>query len=186
MAGGLFDQILAAFGRLTDRERLLVGITVAVALVLGVLGGGYLISSSLEAKEKRVKIRREQLTEILGREALYKAAATREKKDARKLKGNNISLFSLLQKTAQELDLGLNDLNERETPVKNNTNVTEVSVDVNLKKVSVDKLNALLEKIEGPASRGLVKILKLKVSSRHDNNELLDVKMTVATWKASS
>ena len=180
-----FDSILSAFSRLSDRERRLVLITVAVALVLGVFGGGYLISSSLEKKRKNVAIRREQLAEILGREDRYNEAAKREKQDAARLRGNTISLFSLLQKAAAELSLELNDLNERKTPVKNNTSVTEVSVDVNLKKVSVDKLNALLEKIEGPESRGFVKVMKLKIGTRHDNDELLDVKLTVATWKTS-
>lgn len=183
--GNVIDNIMNAFSRLSDRERRLVLLTVSVALILFVLGGAYFVSSSLDSKRKRVELRREQLEQILSREGKYNAAAKREKRDAARLRGNNISLFSLLQKSAGELGLALNDLNERKSPLRNNTDITEVSVDVNLKKVSVDKFNALLEKIEGPASKGLVKVLKLKVSTRHDNDELLDVKMTVATWKTS-
>ena len=46
------------------------------------------------------------------------------------------------------------------------------------------KLNTFLEKIEGKSSNGLVKIMKLKVKTRYDNAELLDVGMTVSTWQA--
>ncbi len=139
----IIDNIMNAFSRLSGRERRLVLITIAVALILFVFGGAYFVSSSLDSKRKRVELRREQLAQILSREGKYNEAAKSEKDDARKLRGNNISLFSLLQKSAGELGLPLNDLNERKSPLRNNTSITEITVDVNLKKVSVDKFNAL-------------------------------------------
>jgi len=85
---------------------------------------------------------------------------------------------------AQELGLTLNDLNERRTPIKE-SGIDEISVDVNLKQMSIDKLDAFLEKIEDGKYGGMVKVLKIKVKTRYDNPELLDVTMKVATYKPS-
>jgi hypothetical protein len=116
----------------------------------------------------------------------YDAAAAREKAaDARIQSASTTSLFTLLQKSAGELGLALSDLNERRLPVKD-SELTEVTVDVNLKEISVDKLVTLLEKIEGRSSDGVVKVSKLKVKTRFDNPEMLEASLTVSTWKAPS
>ena len=91
---------------------------------------------------------------------------------------------AVLQKNAGEVGIALNDLNERRTPVKD-TEVTEVSVDLSLKELSVDKLDNLLEKIEGRRSDGVVKVTKLRVKTRFDHPEMLETGMTVSTWKSS-
>jgi len=181
-----FARITDAFDRLTSREQRLVliagaAVTVFVfaAVVLGTLG-------ALDAKAKRVEIKRGQLDQILSLEDAYKQAEAEEKRAIQRLKSNNISLFSLLQKTAQQLGLTLNDLNERKLPVKDAEDVTEINVEVNLNKVSIDRLNQFLEAIEGKSKSGLVKIIKLKVKTRFDDPDLLDVNMTVATWTTTA
>ena len=185
MAGANTNELQEAFSRMSARERKLVIVT-ALAAAIFVLGGiGLWTNSALSSREKRVQLRKEQLAQILAYEGRYKDAERKEKRSAERLKRNTITLFSHLNKGAQELGLSLNDLNERKKPLRD-TGIEQISVDVNLKKVSIDLLGKFLEKIESKSSRGLVKILKLKVTTRHDNPELLDVKMTVATWKAAS
>jgi hypothetical protein len=178
------SQLSQAMTRMTDRERRLVALLVGTFLVLVVGGSIYWASGRLSAKERRVKDMRTTIAQITAMETEYREAEGKQRQAEMKLKTNNTSLFSLLQKSAGQLGLTLNDLNERKTPVKD-TDIVEVSVEVNLKEVSIDKLNTFLEKVEGKSSSGLVKVLKLKVKTRYDNPELLDVNMTVATWKAS-
>ncbi len=179
---GVGARLATSFQRLSERERRLVVIT-AVAVVVFVVGGGSLLASrSLDAREKRVIAKQEQLDQILSLRERYQEAEQSEKRAASRVKSNTVSLFSLLQKTAGDLGLQLNDLNERKVPVKD-TDLTEVSVDVTLKEVSVDKLNAFLEKIEGVRRDGIVKVQKLKVKTRFDAPDMLEVTMTVATWK---
>jgi len=169
---------------MSDRERQLVAL-LAVTFVVLVLGGGiWWASGKLDGMEHRVREARSTLKQIQALETQYKEAESKERQAEMRLRTNNTSLFSLLQKSAGQLGLTLNDLNERKTPVKG-TEITEVSVEVNLKQVSIDKLNTFLEKIEGVSSKSLVKVLKLKVKTRYDDPELLDVNMTVATWKTS-
>lgn len=182
MATGTPSALSQALERMTDRERTLVLVTGVVAIF--VIGGGILFftQSALDSKAKNVELKREQLAQIQALEDRYREAEAEEKRALQRLASNTTSLFSQLQKVAGKLGLTLNDLNERQLPVKD-TGVTEVSVEVNLKSVSVDKLTQFLEEVEGPDKNGLVKVTKLKVKTRHDNEELLDVTVTVATWK---
>jgi hypothetical protein len=182
---GLLNRISSWFGALTERERLLVLVTAAVAAIF-VFGGSVLwASSGLEKREKRIKLRNEQLSQILALEGTYKQAKSAIAAEERRLKGNKVSLFSLCNKAANEIGLTLNDLNERKKPVRD-TNLEEISVEVNLKSLTMDKLTSFLEAIEGKKAGGLVKVVKLKVKTRFDNPDLLDVQMTVATWKVAA
>lgn len=182
---GLMENASAALARLSERERRLVLITGAVAVL--VLGGGLVLwsQSALDAKRKQVKNQRQQLEQIQSFEEEYKAAEAREKDAINRLKGNNVSLFSRLNQAAQKLGLALKDLNEREVPVKD-ANVKEIQVEVNVKNLSIDKLNEFIKEIEGERGDELVKVTKLKVKTRFDNDEMLDATLTVATWKQGS
>lgn len=183
MASSPFDTLSTAFGRLSDREQKLVGLTAVVALLFVFAGAALWTSSALDGAKKRVRNRKEVLDTVLALESRYSAAELALQRAEARLRNNNTSLFSLIQTSAGELGLTVNDLNERKTPVRGNESIEEISVEVNLKEVTVDKLSSFLEKIEGRNSEGLVKVTRLKVDTRHDNDKLLDVKMTVATWK---
>lgn len=183
MAGAM-SELQASFQRLSERERRLVVITLAVAAVLLATLMVMWTGRTLSQKRAQVESQRTQLAEIRGYQDDYQRAENEEKRSLARLKSNRVSLFSRLNQAAQKLGLSLKDLNEREVPVKD-SNVQETQVEVNLKNLSIDKLNELLKEIEGESTNGLVKVVKLKVKTRHDNAEMLDVTMTVATWKAS-
>ena len=59
------EELRAAFGRLTQREQLMVlgGGGVAVVLVLALIG--VLVGSALSNAERRVKVKTEQLVEVI-------------------------------------------------------------------------------------------------------------------------
>lgn len=181
-----FANMGQAFSRLTERERRLVLVTSAVAVVF-ILGlGSALVSSALEKREKRVAMRRDEIAQIESLREKYQEAVATEDRNKRRITGNTASLFSLMQKSAGEVGLSLTDLNERRSPVKDAADITEVTVDLNLKEITVDKLDTLLEKIEGKRADGVVKVTKLKVKTRFDNPELLESSMTVSTWKGAA
>ena len=178
----LLAKIREQLGRASDREQRLLFITVATLVVFVLMGTYYLTESSLENKRKNLGLKRDQLSQVESLETKYDAAVQEEERAKRRLKSNKVSLFSTLQGAASRLGLDLRDLNERKVPVKD-TEIDHVSVEVNLKEVSIDKLNQFLEAIEGRKQNGLVKITKMKISTRHDNAEYLNVNMTVSTWK---
>lgn len=181
----LQNQLSAVLSRLSSRERMLVGLTAAVAFVLIAGGIVWSVNSGLNKKRRTLAQKVRNLEAIVALESDYKAAKSRDSAASRKLKGNRVSLYSLIEGAATKLELKLNDLNERTSAVRD-SELKKVSVDVNLKQVSIDKLTGFLKEIEGGKSKGVVRVTKLKAKTRFDNPELLDVNMTVATWKAGS
>ncbi|HEY4223414.1 MAG TPA: type II secretion system protein GspM, partial [Myxococcota bacterium] len=147
-------RIAAAYGRLSEREKRLVMMTGAVAAALVVLGGATLVNSALDRHQKSVTSRRDEIVQLDSMRDQYQEAVQSEERSKKRITSNTASLFSLLQKAAGEVGLPLTDLNERRTPVKDAPEITEVTVDMNLKEITVDKLDTLLEKIEGKRSDG--------------------------------
>lgn len=180
------SSIPQMFARLSEREKRLVLVTGTV----GVIFVGFLvvtaINSALDSRQKRVTMRKDEIAQLEVLRERYHDAQEAEKKSSAQLRANSQSLFTLVQKASTEVGLPVPDLQERRTPVKDAADLQEVSVDVNMKEISVDKLTTLLEKIEGKRSDGIVKVTKLKVKTRFDNPEMLEANLTVSTWRSSS
>ena len=178
------SRIAGALQKMTERERRLVFVTAGVAAVLVVVAAGWVISGAIDKREKQIQNHKDEIAPLEALHADYDAAVARSKAAETRIKSAaSTSLFSLLQKSAGEVGLPLSDLNERRLPIKD-SELTEVTVDVTLKEITVDKLVTLLEKIEGRSSGGVVKVQKLKVKTRFDNPEVLEASLTVSTWKA--
>jgi hypothetical protein len=175
-----------ALAKMSDRERRLVFLTAGVAVVLVIVGLGWSISGAIRSREKGIANRKGEIAQLEALRAEYDAATARQKAAEARIKtATQTSLFTLMQKAASEVGLSLSDLNERRLPVKD-SDLTEVTVEVNLKEISIDKLVTLLEKIEGKTSAGVVKVTKLKTKTRLDAPDMLEVNLTVSTWRAAA
>lgn len=184
MSEGL-QSAAGAFSRMSSREQVLV---VVLAVVLGlfvVAGISLAVSNRLKRSERTLVERREQLVQIEALEGRYRAAEAEQNAQRQRLRNNPVQLFSLLNRTAHDLGLELDNLNERTTPIKE-AGVNEVSVEVTLKGISITKLNKFIEKLEGPPNTGLVKITKLKTKTAYADAELLDISMTVSTYRLAA
>jgi hypothetical protein len=175
-----------ALQKMTDRERKLVIVMIVAVALFAFAAVSMGVSSFIASREKRIRLHKDEIAQIETLRIAYDAATARDNAAAARIKtASSTSLFSLLQKAAGDVGLSLQDLNERRLPVKD-SDLTEVTVDVNLKEISVDKLVTLLEKIEGRGTDGVVKVTKLKVKTKFDNPEMLEAALTVSTWKAPS
>ena len=181
-----FSNLSQMFARLTEREKRLVLITGTVGAIFVCFLGVTAINSALDKRQKRVTMRKDEIAQLDVLRERYHDAQEAEKKSSAQLHSNTQSLFTLVQKASTEVGLPVPDLQERRTPVKDAPDLVEVSVDVNMKEISVDKLTTLLEKIEGKRSDGIVKVTKLRVKTRFDNPEMLEATLTVSTWRSSS
>jgi hypothetical protein len=178
--------LATAFARMSDRERKLVMLTAVVAVVLAIAGAAWLISSSITRREKQIASRKEEIEQLETLRGEYEAATARQKAAEMRIKQSaSTSLFTLMQKAASDVGLSLSDLNERRLPVKD-TDLSEVTVDVTLKDISIDKLVTLLEKIEGRTTSGVVKVTKLKTKTMLANPDMLEVVLTVSTWRGAA
>ena len=180
------SSIPQMFARLSEREKRLVLITGTVAVVFISFILVSAVNSALDKRQKRVTMRKDEIAQLEVLRDRYRDAQEAEKKSSAQLRANSQSLFTRVQKASTEVGLPVPDLQERRTPVKDSADLQEVSVDVNMKEISVDKLTTLLEKIEGKRSDGIVKVTKLKVKTRFDNPEMLEANLTVSTWRSSA
>ncbi|MCP4502046.1 MAG: hypothetical protein GY822_18975 [Deltaproteobacteria bacterium] len=176
------SPISQALSELSDRDRILVAFTVAMVFLFVVGGSIFWAQGSLRKKAFEVNNRKEKLQTILSLEGQYKAQAKSKNKDSNLLGKNSITLSPYLEKISRELNLKLENIKPRTINVKD-TDFKQEMVDVTFKSLSVDRLNDLIAELEGPKSKGLVKVLKMNVTTRHDDDKLLDARFTIATWK---
>jgi len=178
------DLFTTWYDGLSDRERRLVTILSTCLLVLVVFSLLYFAVSKITTKNTALTRNREQLAQIKELESEYTIAKEKHEQEMQRIRRNNISLFTYIQGITSRLGLSVPGMTEQKRPL-GKSNAVEVSVRVNLTKLSIDKLTRLLELIESPENGGQVKVTKLKISKRHDEPDLLDLQMTVSTWKST-
>lgn len=173
------------FDGLSGREKRLLSILLAGACLVLILASIYLASSKIHTKRTLLKKNQDQLAEIKGLEGEYLKAKEKNEALMRKLRQNNVSLFTFIPSIGSRLGLTIKDLNEQKRPL-GKSGVMEVSVKLNLTKLSIDKLTALIEAIETDEEHlGQVKVTRLKISKNFVEPDLLDLQMTVSTWKSA-
>ncbi len=180
----LTDKLGAVTERLSERERKMLTILVSVGVCLIVIAVFFGVSQRLDARRAEIEVAKKQLVEITSLQDVYRQAKAKQEAEEMRFRTNPISLFSFLQSVSTRLGLTLFDLNEHRTPIAG-SRLVESDVVVTLKQISIDKLTAFLEAVEDSASGSVVKVKQLKVKARFDTPDLLDVQMTVATWKTS-
>lgn len=165
-----------------DKQKVLAIAGGLVCLLVILMGWG--AWSSVSTRQQEIKRLSAEMKQVSALAVQYNQVKAQQQAREAKIRGNKVALFTLIQNSATRLDLKLNDLNERKEELAN-SNLTQVSVIVTVKELSMDRLTAFLEDLEDSAGNGLVKITRLQVKTRFDSPDLLDVQMTVSTWKAS-
>ena len=172
------------FQALSDENKKKAFIGAAAALTLLLVLIVWAAANALNTRQLEVKRLKMELKQVDTLAVQYNQVKANQQAREALIRNNPVSLFTLIQNSATRLDLKLNDLNERKEPVAD-SNVVQVSVVVTVKELSMDRLTAFLEDIEKSSENGLVKITSLQVKTRFDAPDVLDLQMTVSTWKAS-
>ncbi len=169
------------YGQLASRERVMVAAG-ALAVVLFV---AFMISTSVQrgisAREARIGRKTEVLAQVGKLAQGYRQAQAERAQLEAKLKGPPLQLMSFVSQTGQKLGLEVNDLRPgaQATPSPGDA-VTEETVEVNMARVDLPRLAALLKELErGP---GVVKVRRLAVRTRNDDPAAVDVTLVVATY----
>lgn len=183
-----FDKINEASARfydgLSDRERRLLNILFIFVTGLVIVGIVFLATSAITSKSAELERSKAQLSEIKELEADYVKAKQKNERARMAIERNDVSLFTFIQAITTKLGLSVKDLNEQRRPLPK-SEVVEVSVRLSLSKLSIDRVTALIEAIETSEYGNLIRITRLKVSKRFDEPDLLDLQMTVSTWKSA-
>jgi general secretion pathway protein M len=170
----------AWLSRLSPRERVMVTAAAVAVAVFAVFMVSLRIQSGLHAREVRI----EEKSRVLGQVGLLasgfrRVQAERAALEAR-LKGPPVPLMSHVSQTGAALGIEVTDLRPTGVPVDLD-GVTEEGVEVNLPKIDLPRLARLLQGLE--RHQGLVKVRRLRLSTRTDDPRLVDASVVVATYQ---
>lgn len=183
-----FDNIYEASMRwydgLTDRERRLMTILGSALCIMLVVVTVFLAITKISDRRSELQRNREVLSEIEKLEGQYLRARQQSEKARQDMARNNVSLFTFIQSVTSSLSLSVKDLSEQKRQLPK-SDVVETSVKLNLSKLSIDRVTALIQAIETSDWGELIKVTRLKVNKRFDEPELLDLQMTISTWKSA-
>jgi general secretion pathway protein M len=173
-------DVEAWLGKLSPRERLLVA---AAAMALAVFSI-WLVSRSVGAGIAEREARIEQKTKVLAQvgklaEGYRRRAAERNALES-KLRSSPVQLMSHISQTGASLGIAVNDLRPTQAPAEME-GMREESVEVNLARIELTRLAALLQSLERGA--GVVKVRRLRVTTRSDDPALVDATLVVSTYQ---
>jgi len=175
----LWASAQAFFGRLSARERVMVSAALASIALFVVFLVSTGVSRAIDARERRIEAKTEMLSQIGKLTQGYRQArAERQSMEAR-LRGPPVQLMSFVSQAGTQLGVEVNDLRPG-TPTASE-GMEEDSVEVNLVRIDLAKLARLLDTLErGP---GVVKVSKVRISTRADDPNLVDATLQIATWR---
>jgi hypothetical protein len=181
---GKFENILAAAQRLSRRERFMLGgVVIAFVFFVGFLVWLW-VSSSLSSLERRIADKSKDLQKIIELRAEYdKAKQTQKSIESTIAKARSIQLMGTLEQLARQIGINTADLemNPRATASNPDSKVDEEKVEVNLKRITIDRLIEFLEKVEEKSKT--IAVRTLHVRKNFQDPSQLDVGFTVSKFQ---
>jgi general secretion pathway protein M len=177
----LRGDLEAWYARLAPRERVLVsaaGMALAAFVVFLVFTG---VGRRVTARERSIDRKTQVIAQVGKLAAGYRQAQAERAQLEAKLKGPPLQLMSYVAQAGQRLGIEVNDLRPG-APAQAGAadKVVEDTVEVNLARLDLQRLAALLQELErGP---GVVKVRRLALRTRNDDPNAVDATIVVATY----
>ena len=176
-------EIEAWLGRLSPRERTLVGGAAAATVVFfgSLVAAG--MGASVSSRESRIAAKSKVLTQVGVLAGSYRRVQMERAALEARLKGPPVQLMSHVSQVGSGLGVEVTDLRPTGAPTEVDA-VVEESVEVNLVRIELGKLARLIQGLERGA--GLVKVRRLRIATRTDDPKLVDATVVVATYRLKS
>jgi len=174
------EDYKSSFGRLSSRERMMVGGLGLVGLLLVVGVVGYVVISSLNDIEAHNARMRQAIKDLKQFGQAY--MKQRQRVAALKVRmpsDRSIELNSFVEKAAKKVEVNIAESDEI-TPVEGEEYVQR-GLEIKLRKVTVKQVAELIKQLE--SSPQLVQITRLSVQSSWNQHEQLNVEMLVSTFE---
>lgn len=176
----LVARVSMAFARLSEREKAVaLGIMVWVATMTFVFTT-WGILSGIDGARKRVAYKTEQLQQVIALREVYRRAEERNASQRTKLEHNDLRLVGLVEDEAKKLGIDTSNITPHDGEAENG--VKPQFVDLRAAKLSYDKVTTYIEHLE--ANPNPVRVVKIHLTQRFDEKDLVDMELTVATYKA--
>jgi general secretion pathway protein M len=170
----------AWLAKLSARERVLVAVAAAGVLVFTAWLVARSSGAAISGREARIDEKTRVLAQIgkLG-EGFRRRQAERSALEAR-LRAQPVQLMSHIAQAGQALGIEVNDLRPTGAPTDVG-GLQEESVEVNLARIDLPRLARLLQSLE--RSSGVVKVRRIRLTTRSDDPALVDATLVVATYQ---
>ncbi len=171
------------FGQLSQRERLMVSAAGATIVLFVIFLVSASISRGIASREARIEDKTKILSQVGKLAEGYRRAQAEKQQLEGRLKGQQVPLLSHISQTGATLGIEVNDLRPSGQPQEAN-GIVEESVEVSLARIDLPKLSRFLQALEH--GQGVVKIQRLRLSTRSDDPQLVDATLVVATFQLKS
>jgi len=169
----------AFVARLAPRERVMVAWAAAAVVAFAVLMTWAGVSGTIGAREQRIDAKTQMLSQIGKLTQGYRQVQAERSALEARLKGPPVPLMSFVSQAGAQAGIEVNDLRPGTPGVAEG--VTEESVEVSLARLDLPRLARLLDALErGP---GVVKVRRLRMTTRSDDPALVDATLLVATYR---
>jgi general secretion pathway protein M len=170
----------------TDRERVVLGIGAAAAVLLA--GYGLVVDPLLERHsllDRRIANRQEDLDRVARLAAEYRVAADQVAAlDQRVSQPGAFALLSFLEESASAQQIRNRLASIRPQPVQTLAPYREVTAEVKLEAITLAQIVAYLETLDRAPQRLRIKSLRLK--TRYADPKLMDGSFVVSTYERVS
>jgi len=178
----LIQPLYAAYNRLTQREQMIVlgSVLGGFAVILILVGAG--VSAAIAGTEHRVRIKSEQLAQVIQLQDEYKARKRQWENQLRELGRSNIRLVSMVEEAAKQTGVEIGQLRPEDSEPSSD-GVVESRVDLRVQNLSIDRLQNFLTRLE--ENKSFVVIRRMKIEKPY-RKETLDVELTITNFKLKS
>lgn len=178
---GLLARLRSAFEGLAPRERWLVlGAAAMVAIAIVLLGVVNPLISAGNRAELRVTNAEDQLVAVDQLRRRYEDVNTRlSRVEERIRQGPKGEIFTTLEKLARDSTVKVDSMEPRTSPASDS--YAETKVQVVLKGVTLAQLVNYLHRIE--TAPQVLSVKSLRIRTRQDRPEMLDVTFTVSSFE---
>ncbi len=195
---GIMDSAAAAIDRLSFREKIMVGGMVVAILIFILFIGFFQVMSTLSQMEEENNSNRQALQTLMKNKDAFLAQKTESGQSMEQVENNQLRLTPFVEEMAKRVGITVENYDERRTPImlqgagnnkggrqgnnpENKPDMVEESLTVTFRKVTLTQLTGFLDLID--SSHDLAVIKKLSLRTQWSNKSLIDVTMTVSTYK---
>ena len=164
--------------KISPRERLLLGAAagMAVLLLIGFTSLGF--SRSIASHEKAIDNKTKALKDIARLAASYGERTRARQQLEQRLKAK-VALFTFIDDVSKKKHIEVGDMQDRGSTTGTDK-ITESTVELDLNKVTLDRLTEFLNALEHDPH--LIKVKKIRLRGRIDDPDAVDVSLTVAAY----
>jgi general secretion pathway protein M len=176
----LHADLEAWLGKLAPRERAMVALAALGVGLFIVWLFSMQISAGISGREARIEQKTKVLSQVGKLAETYRRRQAERQAVESRLKGQPVQLMSYIAQTGATLGVEVTDLRPSGAPVEVE-GLREESVEVNLAQIDPPRLGRLMQSLE--RSAGVVRIRRLRITTRTDDPKLVDATFVVSTYQ---